>query len=225
MSPLRTANMNGVDPAFDRWRMSAPPAMSASTTAPCPSAAAQWSGDCPFQLSRAFTLAPARSSMLTASTLPARAACISGVSSGVDVVERVVRIGAGLHQLADDVRVAVFRGERERRNPVVVPDVDLRAGADELRDGVRVLRVSGPVQRGGAVGLSGIDVGLLRQQRLHRLLVLRCAASASGALDVDVGAAANTRAPVAPANWRYCCSAQRHRQWWPRRWPQVTVRL
>ena len=67
---------------------------------------------------------------------------------------------------------AVSRREREWRHTVVVPDVDLCAGADELRGGVCVLCVSGPMERGSAVGLRGIDVSLLRQQCLHCLFVL-----------------------------------------------------
>jgi hypothetical protein len=80
MSPLRTANISGVVSPPDRAWMSAPPSISACTTAPLPSAAAHMSADCRFQVSRALIFAPAHTSAFTASTLPARAACIKGVS-------------------------------------------------------------------------------------------------------------------------------------------------
>ena len=62
------------------------------------------------------------------------------------------------------------RGDREWRHAVIVPDVHVRAGAEQQRRSLGVLCVNGPVQRGGPIGLRRIDIGLLLQQRGDRLL-------------------------------------------------------
>ena len=143
----------------------------------------------------------------TASTLPARAACINGVSSAL--MKFIVSFGSAPAFINWPMMVALplFRRERHRRHTVVVLDVHVRAGADEQRGRFRVFGVHGPVQRGRAVRLRRVDVGLLRQQRLDRLLILALAASASGA--GCVGAAMGRAAPPAGGGCVLCAATPR----------------
>ena len=120
MSPLRTANRNGVVPPLGRARRSAPSSSSADTIALSPSAAAHISAVCPLQFSFAFTSAPARTSVLTASTFAERAACISGVSPEFTKLTGSFGFRARFEQQVEHGRVALLRGEGERRDAIVV---------------------------------------------------------------------------------------------------------
>ena len=84
------------------------------------------------------------------------------------VGKALVRIGAGFQQLFDDRRVAIKRCHRERREALPVGGVHLRAGGDEEIGALEVVAIDGPVQRGRAVGLRGVDVGVLLEQRAQR---------------------------------------------------------
>src|SRR5215470_17092035 len=109
------------------------------------------SGVVPRSVSFAFGSAPWSSKTFIASILPVRAAIISGVrpSGSFSLTSappsmRAARIDASPSTLASHIG----------------------AGADQDLDELPVAMKHGPVQRRGAVGLGGVDVGLLRQEFL-----------------------------------------------------------
>ena len=66
-------------------------------------------------------------------------------------------VGAGLEQLLHQGRVRVDAGERQRGGAVGVEAVDVGAGGDEAGRHLGVVAIRGPVQRGRAVRLGGVD--------------------------------------------------------------------
>ena len=131
MSPLRTANRNGVVPALERARRSAPNSSSADTIALSPSAAAHISAVCPLQASFAFTSAPASASALTASYVGRACRRHQRRLAGIHEIDGVIRVRAGLEQQVEHGRVALLRGEGERRDAIVVREIDVGASADQ----------------------------------------------------------------------------------------------
>ena len=82
---------------------------------------------------------------------------------------RRVHIRAGLEQHLQHVGVADFGGEAHRRRPVVVGERHIGAGAHETSGLGDVAVEDGPLQRRAAVGVTAVDVFLLRgsQAGLH----------------------------------------------------------
>ena len=81
--------------------------------------------------------------------------------------KRLVGIGPGLDEGRDHPGVAVHTGQPQRRHALTVRR--LRIGTRTKQDGgqVPVASVHGPMERGRPIGLRGVHVDLLRDQRLH----------------------------------------------------------
>ena len=90
-------------------------------------------------------------SAFTASTLPARAACISGVSPALTKLMGSFGSAPAFISWSMMAALPCLRGERQRRDAVVVRGVHVRAGADEHGRCLGVVQVRGPVQRRGAI--------------------------------------------------------------------------
>ena len=149
-------------PPFDRALTSAPASTSTRTTPAWFSAAAHISAVCPFHPSAALTLAPCASSCFTVSRLPVRAAAISAVSPSGSAT---LASAPAFNSFSTHGRVAVRAGEVEGRHAVAVRGPRVRAGGKQQVDRLEVAAIHGPVERGSAVGLRLVDVGLLLQQR------------------------------------------------------------
>ena len=86
--------------------------------------------------------------------------------------ERRVDVRACLEQPGDDRRVPVLGGQHQRRYAVIVGRVDVAAGADEKVDGLDVVPVRRPLERGRPVALGHADICLRPHQRAERRPVL-----------------------------------------------------
>ena len=75
-----------------------------------------------------------------------------------------VGIGSGGEQLFDHRGVAVGRREMKRCDAVAVRDLRLRAGLEQRPGHLEIVELGGPMERGRAVGFSGVDVGVFREQ-------------------------------------------------------------
>ncbi len=86
-----------------------------------------------------------------------------------------VRIGAGLQQAIDKLRVAVRARERQRRHLVARRGLHVGAGGDQRVGHRHVIALRRPVKRGRAVGVGRVDVHLLRDKRADggRIAALR----------------------------------------------------
>ncbi len=152
--------------------MSAPRDSSSLTTSTRSAAAANINAVWPLASSFTFGSAPFSSSMRTASALPACEACINAVAPVV--VAAATGAPAAISGAITD-GVADLRGEVERR---VAADARLRAevgaGVQQHRGQLRVAVEGGPVQRGHAVALGGVDVNAFLEQLPHGGHVFRC---------------------------------------------------
>ena len=87
--------------------------------------------------------------------------------------EPEVGIGAGREQPVHGAGVTIRAGRPQRRRSVVVPRVHVRAGPNQARERVRLVPVRRPVQRCRPVGLPGVDVRTLGDERRDRRPVPR----------------------------------------------------
>ena len=130
-----------------------------------PSSAAHIKAVVPRRVSFAFTSAPWSSSTLIASTLPVRDATMSGVLpsgscslASAPALSSAAMIGASPLMLAS----------HKRRGAVAVRGLGIRAGAKQEVDHRFVGSENRPVQRGRAIGLRRIHIGVLLDQLLRR---------------------------------------------------------
>jgi len=93
-----------------------------------------------------------------------------GLASRIDGI----RIDAGIEQAADQIGVAVDRGEIERRHAVAIDGRRFRSGTQQCVHDVQTIGVNGGVQRGHAVDARRIDGNLLADERAHRGEVAAC---------------------------------------------------
>src|SRR5262249_17434544 len=84
--------------------------------------------------------------------------------NGFAIQESRVRVGASLEKPFDDRGVAVDAGQVEGRGTGVVRGIRACTRTNQEIDGVEVVEMNGPVERGGAVALGGVDVDVLSQQ-------------------------------------------------------------
>ena len=87
---------------------------------------------------------------------------------GVGVEHALVRVRSCVEQALRDGRVAVLRGQRQRRRAEAVGDLRVGAGFEEQIDGGEVVPIDGPMQRRRAIGLRRVHVRLLGQQPADR---------------------------------------------------------
>ena len=85
--------------------------------------------------------------------------------------QRRVRIGARLQQPPDHGRTSVLAGRPQRRDAEIGGRVHLGAGANQQIGAFEVVVITGPMQRRGAIGIGGVDVRLLLEQRAQSSLV------------------------------------------------------
>ena len=85
--------------------------------------------------------------------------------------QRAIDVGSGLKQPFDHGCIAVEGREKKRCRAIAVGGRDLRAGADQYIRGREVVRPHGPMQRGCAVDLRCINIGLLQEQGAYRFLI------------------------------------------------------
>ena len=82
-----------------------------------------------------------------------------------------VRIRSAAQQRVDRGGIAVDAGEIQRRHAVAGRRIDLGAGANQHLRGFHVVSTHGPMKRRRAVGLGGVDVDLLLEQRANGLAI------------------------------------------------------
>ncbi len=163
--PFRTANRKLVHPAFDLAPTSAPDSMSTPDAAALPFDAAHINAVCPLYGSFVFTLAPWATSTLMAATFPVSEAVISAVWPSSDVPFASAPAFSSRSTIDG---VAVRAGQRERRHVVARGGAGIRAGGQENVHHGRVVAPGGPVKRGRAIGLGGIHIHALRDERRGR---------------------------------------------------------
>ena len=82
--------------------------------------------------------------------------------------ELLIGIGSGLDQRLDDSGISVDAGQPQRRGAVAVRGLGIRAGAKQQVDHLFIGAEHRPVQRGRAIGLRRIHIGVLLHQLLRR---------------------------------------------------------
>ena len=90
---------------------------------------------------------------------------------GLAIPPRRVRRRAALQQSLSELRVAVRRGERERRFAVFVGCIRLRAGVEQRFGHTALPQMHGPGKRRCAVRAGGVYVGLCLQERIEGFVV------------------------------------------------------
>ena len=80
-------------------------------------------------------------------------------------------VGARVQQPVDDRGIAVQRSHGHRRHALAIPGIHGGARANQQIRGLEVVAVDRPMQRGGAIDLRRLHVGLLLQQRAESGLV------------------------------------------------------
>ena len=90
---------------------------------------------------------------------------------GLAIPPRRVRRRAALQQSLSELRVAVGRGERERRFAVFVGCIRLRAGVEQRFGHTALPQMHGPGKRRCAVRAGGVYVGLCLQERIEGFVV------------------------------------------------------
>ena len=181
MSPLRTANMNGVVPALDFAWMSAPNSISVSMTGACPSAAAHISAVCPFHVFLRVEIGAGLREHLYRVDASGARRVHQRRFSGVHEIYRVVRLGACLEKLLDDGRAALLSSERQRSDAKIVFRIDFRAGAHQQCGRVGVVQIGRPMEGGRAIALRALTSAPLLIRDAAACLSPRSTASASGA--------------------------------------------
>ena len=96
-----------------------------------------------------------------------------GHHRGLALRQLYVRVRAGREQTLDHRRAAVLGREPQRGRAELVGRVDAGPCPYQQRGNALIVPECGPVQGGGAVGLTLVDVGALLQQAPDRLGVLR----------------------------------------------------
>ena len=89
----------------------------------------------------------------------------------VGVEHALVCVRSCVKQALGDGRVAVLRGQGQRRRAEAVGDFRVGTGFEEEIDGGKVVPIDGPMQRRRAIGLTRVHVRLLRQQHANRCRV------------------------------------------------------
>ena len=169
MSPLRAANISGVNPLLDEACTSAPPSTSTLAISGWGSATAHISAVLLVSVVAALTFGAAGEQRLDDLE-------VAGVRRDHQRRHaarlREVRVGAGLQQPLDHPGAGVFGRARERRDAVVVGGVDLGARLEQQVDRLEIVPVGGQQERRGAVGPRRVHVDALLEQRPDGRLVL-----------------------------------------------------
>ena len=85
--------------------------------------------------------------------------------------QRGVGVRAGLDELFNHGRIAIHGGEKQRCGALAVRGRYVGAGADQQLRHFQIVSANSPVERGGAVNLRRIDIGLPLQQGAHSLFI------------------------------------------------------
>ena len=109
-----------------------------------------------------LTFAPCINNTRTASAVPLSAAVIKAVCT---LFGRAVGVHAGLQQVLDECGIPVRTCEEERTDVVARRGLRVGASGDQQVGNLEIVPLRRPVQGSRTVGLGGIHVNVLREQR------------------------------------------------------------